>query len=103
MIQIELDDPNVEERIRAEIAAERRRRNLDAIAFARELVLRRYQLFPFVVNQIRQQESCHGGLARPRSITLRKASDKEHGNEGGNIREKKGSSSAARCESRTVC
>lgn len=57
MIEIDVDDPNVADRIRSEMAGDRWRRNLDAIAHARELVLNRYQFFPFIVGEIRRFEA----------------------------------------------
>jgi hypothetical protein len=43
------------ERIREGVQAERWQRNLEAIRFAREQVLERHQLFPFVAGQIKQE------------------------------------------------
>jgi hypothetical protein len=56
VVCIERDDPDAVEKIRHVISSELWYRNLDAIAHARKLVLERYQLFPFVVNEIRQHE-----------------------------------------------
>lgn len=57
MVSIDPDDPTAIERIKETISSDLYHRNLDAIAYARELVLDRYQLFPFIVQQIRDYES----------------------------------------------
>ncbi len=53
MITIDLNDfPKSLEIIRTAIADQRWKKNLDAIEFARNLVLEKYQFFPFVQDQI---------------------------------------------------
>ena len=56
VVRIDIDDPMVVERIRDVVSTDLSKRNLDAIAHARELVLRRHQLFPFVADQIKEYE-----------------------------------------------
>jgi hypothetical protein len=53
---IDIHDPMVLDRIREVLSAGPSQLNLDAIAHARELVLDRYQLFPFVAEQIDEYE-----------------------------------------------
>ena len=71
MIQIEIHEPAAAlAKINEAIAGKAWQRNLDAIAHARELVLERYQFFPFMVDQIHQFESTHGLLAQKRTTTI---------------------------------
>jgi hypothetical protein len=57
MLCIDIQDPAGSlERIREALSSDRWGRNLDAIAHARDLVLNKYQLFPFIVKEIRSQE-----------------------------------------------
>jgi len=71
MVCIDIDDPMAVERVRETISSDLYTRNFDAIAYARELVLERYQLFPFIAQQIKDHEnigSCN--LSRPQTILL---------------------------------
>lgn len=70
MIQIDITASNVVEQIESALADDPWPRRLDAIAHARELVLNQYQLFPFLVQQIRQFESCHSFPAEKQLISL---------------------------------
>jgi len=55
MILIDIHNPDdALERIRESVASQRWQKNLDAISFAREQVLERYQFFPFIAAQIKQ-------------------------------------------------
>lgn len=65
MVRIDIRDPQAIEQVREVIASDRWQRNLDAISEARQLVLNRYQLFPFVAQQIAAQEACRGALQQP--------------------------------------
>lgn len=56
MICIDIQDPDCAEIIRMGIGNELWQRNLDAIAYARQLVLNRYQLFPFLTQEIHALE-----------------------------------------------
>jgi hypothetical protein len=71
LIQIDIQQPAAAlAKIEEAIASNAWQRNLDAIAYARELVLKRYQLFPFVVDQIRHFASTQGALAQKQAITI---------------------------------
>jgi len=61
LINIDIHDPNIVERIREAICSNSWLRNRDAIAEARRLVLNRYQLFPFIAGEIQKHESDHPG------------------------------------------
>jgi hypothetical protein len=67
-IEIDIGDANAAEIIREAVASDRWTRSREAIAHARELVLDRYQLFPFLAEQI-GNERREGG--EKREITLR--------------------------------
>jgi hypothetical protein len=71
LVRIDIRDPQAIEQVRETIASDRWQRNLDAIAEARRLVLNRYQLFPFLAQQIAAKEACSGALrALPQPIKL---------------------------------
>lgn len=56
MVCIDIDDPQGIDKIKDTIASNRWSQNIDAIEHARQLVLESYQLFPFVVQEIRRYE-----------------------------------------------
>lgn len=56
--------------IQEAIASRRWERNIDAIAAARELVLERYQFFPFITALFDEDRSLTGGSRRTREIVL---------------------------------
>jgi len=56
LVQIDINDPDAGEKIREAVASNRWLKNLDAISHARELVLNRYQLFPFLSEEIGKEE-----------------------------------------------
>ncbi|RKZ53127.1 MAG: hypothetical protein DRR16_00660 [Candidatus Parabeggiatoa sp. nov. 3] len=70
LIQIDINAPDVVEQIKSAVSSNAWQRNLDAIAYARELILNRYQFFPFVAQQIRHFETTHGSLAKKREVTI---------------------------------
>ncbi|HEX2972074.1 MAG TPA: glycosyltransferase family 10 [Tepidisphaeraceae bacterium] len=74
MVRIDLHDPDVVEKIRDVVAGDRWKQNLDAIAEARRLILDRYQLFPFLADQIRGRESREGAAngQRCKELTVRR-------------------------------
>lgn len=55
---IDIHDPHVDRTINEILASDRWERHREAIAYARDLVLHRYQLFPFITDQIRQHAPC---------------------------------------------
>ena len=60
MVCIDISDPQAIEKIKDTVASDRWYRNIDAIEHARKLVLDSYQLFPFVVREIkRYEEACN--------------------------------------------
>ena len=71
LIQIDISQPDAAmEIIQEAIASNAWQRNLDAIAYARELILNRYQFFPFMVRQIRHFESTYGSFSQKQQITI---------------------------------
>lgn len=71
VVQIDLDDPDAVERVREVAESDLWRERLDAIAEARELVLNRYQLFPFLAAEIRAQEARAGaGRMQPVEVEI---------------------------------
>ncbi len=56
MISIDIHDPHTIEKVRKAVSTNAWHRNLDAIDYARQLVLNNYQLFPFVVQEIQSHE-----------------------------------------------
>jgi hypothetical protein len=71
LIQIDINQPDAAmEIIQEAIASNAWQRNLDAIAYARELILNRYQFFPFMVRQIRHFESTYGAFSPKTQITI---------------------------------
>ncbi len=54
LVHIDIHDPHAVEHIQEAIAGDRWKKNLEAIAHARDLVLNRYQIFPFVTAYIRR-------------------------------------------------
>ena len=56
MVCIDIHDPQAPDKIQEAISGDLWHRNLDAIAEARRLALEKYQLFPFVTEQIQQHE-----------------------------------------------
>jgi len=71
VVSIDIDDPDANEKIRAVISSGLWDHNLDAISHARRLILDRYQLFPFLVGEIRNFERSRDfETAIPRTITI---------------------------------
>lgn len=56
LVQIDINDPDSAEKIREAVASNRWLKNRDAIAHARELVLKKYQLFPFLTEEIGKEK-----------------------------------------------
>ena len=73
MVQIDINDPDAVERIREAVASDRWRRNRDAIAHARELVLNSYQFFPFFARAIKAHEIRQQQAPVPRTVTITNA------------------------------
>jgi hypothetical protein len=72
VICLDMHDPHVIEKIRSIVSSDAWRKNLDAIAAARHLVLERYQLFPFLTSEIRRYEhsgTCVSHEAKPVRLT----------------------------------
>lgn len=63
LVQIDIADPDVIERIRETVQGDLWHKNRDAIAYARQLVLESHQFFPFVAQRIRQHERTDRGTA----------------------------------------
>jgi len=60
MVHIDIDDPDCIEQVREAVESSRWKKNQEAIAFARQLVLERYQLFPFIAGEIHAHaRDCH--------------------------------------------
>ncbi len=59
-VQLDIADPDAVDKVREAISGDLWERNIDAIAEARRLVLKKYQLFPFLASQIEAYESQAG-------------------------------------------
>ncbi|HOX07101.1 MAG TPA: glycosyltransferase family 10 [Planctomycetota bacterium] len=72
MIRLDIDDPDAVEKIREAVASDRWKKNRDAIAHARELILNKHQLFPLVAGMVAEHEAAAAGVVRgrPRNIEL---------------------------------
>lgn len=70
MIQIDINASDVVEKIQSTLADDPYSRRLDAIAHARDLVLNKYQLFPFLVQQIRDFKACQQKSSEKQFISL---------------------------------
>lgn len=71
LVQVDISDPLAPDRVREVAASDLWERNLDAIEYSRQLVLQRYQFFPFVSGEIRSYESSQGAMrARKAEIDL---------------------------------
>ncbi|MGQ0522463.1 MAG: glycosyltransferase family 10 domain-containing protein [Betaproteobacteria bacterium] len=64
-VSIDIADPDAPEIVREAIDSDRYLTARDAIAYARELILDHYQLFPFLVAEIRSHERRRGVLGPP--------------------------------------
>ena len=56
MAIIDIQDANVVEKINDIINSDQREKNLDAIAYSRQLILNKYQFFPFFAEKIRNHQ-----------------------------------------------
>ena len=56
-VQIDISQPDVVERIADALRSDRWLKNRDAIEYARQLVLDKYQLFPFLAAEIQEREA----------------------------------------------
>jgi hypothetical protein len=74
MIQLDIHDPLAVEKIREAVASDRWKRNQDAIAHARKLVLDKYQFFPFMVGEFEAHEA-REGRPPPENLVLPRQSD----------------------------
>lgn len=70
MIQIDITAPDVVEQIKAALADDPWPHRLDAIAHARDLILNRYQLMPFLAQQIRQFDNEHAAPTEKQVVSL---------------------------------
>lgn len=70
MIRMDIDDPMVVEKVEEVLSNDIWHRNLDAIAEARKLVLERYQLFPFIAQEIADYERDRGSNAPARKTII---------------------------------
>ncbi len=65
MLVIDIHDPHYVDQIREAIQSKAWERNLEAIACARQLVLDKYQLFPFIAQEIRAHQHEFAGFIQP--------------------------------------
>lgn len=66
MVRIDIRDPEAAiATVKETIASDRWEQNIEAISEARQLILNRYQLFPFVAQQIAAHEASRGIMQRP--------------------------------------
>jgi hypothetical protein len=68
MVLIDIDDPNASIRIREVLNSRLWESNLDAITEARNLVLEKYQLFPFLTQEIKQHQELFAGNSHTKSV-----------------------------------
>jgi hypothetical protein len=74
MVRIDITRPDAAEQVREAIAGDLWRQRRDAIAEARQLILDKHQLFPFLAHEIRAgQETGPAEQAGPSNILLRPA------------------------------
>ncbi|MFA6133503.1 MAG: glycosyltransferase family 10 [Phycisphaerae bacterium] len=72
MVRIDITRPDVADQIRQTLSSDLWRQRRDAIAEARQLILNKYQLFPFLAREIRaQQETGTAEASRPSPVLLR--------------------------------
>lgn len=57
LIEIDINDPDVIEQIREAVGSNLAKKRKEAIACARELILNKYQLFPYLANEIHHWEN----------------------------------------------
>lgn len=60
-IQLDPNDKHINLFLKELVVSKKWEQNLDAIATARKLILKEYQLFPFLYNQIKALDSVNGG------------------------------------------
>lgn len=78
MIQIDIQKPKAAiDKIQKAVANKAWQHNIDAIAYARELILNKYQFFPLMARQIQQFESTHGTFLPKQQIIVKASNAKE--------------------------
>jgi hypothetical protein len=70
LVPIDLNATDVVDQVRDAAASDRWEKNLDAIAYARELVLERYQFFAFAADAIHRWEAAGKGTSPAQRMTL---------------------------------
>lgn len=71
MVVVDINDPiSTIEKIRETMLSDRWERNLDAIAYARELVLKKYHLFPFLVDKIKEKPIKRSLFSKQKEIVI---------------------------------
>lgn len=77
MIQIDIHEPEAAiDKIKEAIACNAWQRNLDAIAHARSLILKRYQFFPLMARHIGHFESSYGTFSPKELVSIPKYEEK---------------------------
>lgn len=72
MVRIDVRSPQAVEQVREAVAGDRWKRNRDAVAHARDLILNHYQVFPFVADAIRAHEAAVGASRpAPRPVRIK--------------------------------
>ena len=72
MVRINVRSPDAIEQVRDAVTSDRWKRNRDAVAHARDLVLNHYQIFPFVADEIRVHEAGVGpNRPAPRPVRIK--------------------------------
>lgn len=71
IVQIDIEDPEAPQKIREVIHSDLWLQRREAIAEARRLILDRYQMFPFIADQIRAWEATAGVGGKKVTTTLR--------------------------------
>lgn len=70
LVKIDINDENSPDIIREAVENERWKKNFDAIVHARNLVLDRYNIFPFITQEIKKHQKNRKVCSSPRSITI---------------------------------
>ena len=70
LIQIDIDSDTVIEDIKLALSEKRWEKSLDAISYARPLVLNNYQLFPFITSHIISSENRRGAFHKPQKVVI---------------------------------
>lgn len=69
-VWIDIKDPHVSKQIRRVVDSDLWMKNRDAISYARNLILKKYQFFPFMTSYIREVQEEHKEKSKKEIISL---------------------------------